>query len=559
MDDRPQRPGDPYGRPRRPAPPASQGDRRRPTPEAGAARQGGGRPAPREQARPRPAAPAKAAPKLSAQQQGKRQALRAAKTVVAITSATVLLVAGFAYGKLGDLQDGLTKNDVIEKRTGTAADGATDILLVGNDSRVDAQGNPLPKQILQELRAGDNEGHLTDSLILIRIPNDGSKASAMSFPRDSYVEVPGHGKNKVNSAYAFGRNAALKQLRNSGKPKPEQEREANTAGSKVLIKTLENLSGVDIDHYAEVNLLGFYEITKAVGGVDVCLNKATKDEKSGANFKAGPQTISGGDALAFVRQRYGLPRSDLDRVVRQQVFMAGLAKKILSGGTLTDSTKLTNLIEALKKSIVLDQHWDVIAFAQQMQGMAGGRISFETMPVGDSIKSPDGQDVFSVNPAKVKEFAKQLITGGPAAPSSTTPTSSGGSGNDTAAVKVDVFNTTTTTGLATKVQDALAAKGFPKGKSDNAPARAKTVVRYAKGEKANGDKVAAALGGVPAEEHAKVVAGTVEVYLGKDYKGPGRSGLAAAGPVSLDGVDSVGPAAAPGNEPITAEGVTCVN
>ncbi|GAA2810865.1 LCP family protein [Crossiella cryophila] len=503
-------------------------------------------------------------PKLSAQEQGRRQALRVAKIVLAVSSATVLLASGVAYGMLDNLDSGLTKNDVIGKKQQgeIAADGATDILLVGNDSRVDAQGNPLPKQILQELRAGDNEGHLTDSLILIRIPNDGSKASAMSFPRDSYVDVPGHGKNKVNSAYAFGRNAALRQLRNSSKSKPEQERDANTEGSKVLIKTLENLSGVEIDHYAEVNLLGFYEITKAVGGVDVCLTKAAKEEKSGANFKAGPQTISGGDALAFVRQRYGLPRGDLDRVVRQQVFMAGLAKKILSGGTLTDPTKLSNLFEALKKSIVLDKEWDVIAFAQQMQGMAGGRISFETMPLGEPIKTSDGQEAFSVNPSKVKDFAKQLITGGPAAPTSTQAGSGnngGNGGNDTAAAKVDVFNTTTTTGLATKVQDALAAKGFAKGKSDNAPARPKTVVRYAKGEKALADKVSEALGGVAVEENAKVVAGTVEVYLGKDYKGPGARGFTARGPVSLDGVDSVAPAAAPGQQPITADGVTCVN
>ncbi|MCK2238417.1 MULTISPECIES: LCP family protein [unclassified Crossiella] len=574
MDDRPQRPGDPQGRPRRPAPPAGQGDRRRPVPDPGAASRGGGRPAPREQARPRPSERTRAnaaavttkartpeQPKLSAQEQGKRQATRVAKIVLAVSSATVLLASGVAYGMLGNLDGGLTKNDVIGKKQQgeIAADGATDILLVGNDSRVDAQGNPLPKQILQELRAGDNEGHLTDSLILIRIPNDGSKASAMSFPRDSYVDVPGHGKNKVNSAYAFGRNAALKQLRNSSKSKPEQERDANTEGSKVLIKTLENLSGVEIDHYAEVNLLGFYEITKAVGGVDVCLTKATKEEKSGANFKAGPQTISGGDALAFVRQRYGLPRGDLDRVVRQQVFMAGLAKKILSGGTLTDTTKLSNLFEALKKSIVLDKDWDVIAFAQQMQGMAGGRISFETMPLGESIKTSDGQDAFSVNPSKVKDFAKQLITGGPAATTSTQAGSGNNGGNDSAGAKVDVFNTTTTTGLATKVQDALAAKGFAKGKSDNAPARPKTVVRYAKGEKSLADKVSEALGGVPVEENAKVVAGTVEVYLGKDYKGPGARGFTARGPVSLDGVDSVAPAAAPGQQPITADGVTCVN
>ncbi|MFS8582929.1 MAG: LCP family protein, partial [Limnochordales bacterium] len=110
--------------------------------------------------------------------------------------------------------------------------------------------------------------------------------------------------------------------------------------------TVEELTGRKIDNYASVNLLGFYEITEAVGGVEVCLKQATSDKDSGADFAAGHQTISGGDALAFVRQRHGLPRGDLDRIVRQQAFMAGLAKKVLSTQTLTDPDKLNDLVAA---------------------------------------------------------------------------------------------------------------------------------------------------------------------------------------------------------------------
>lgn len=115
--------------------------------------------------------------------------------------------------------------------------------------------------------------------------------------------------------------------------------------------------------------------------MDVCLRRATSDPDSGASFRAGPQTIKGGDALSFVRQRNGLPRSDLDRIVRQQVFMAAVVNKILSSGTLTDPAKLSALMDAARKSVVMDSGWDPLKFAQQMQGLAGGNVEFRTIPV----------------------------------------------------------------------------------------------------------------------------------------------------------------------------------
>ncbi|WP_235922200.1 LCP family protein [Lentzea tibetensis] len=124
----------------------------------------------------------------------------------------------------------------------------------------------------------------------------------------------GFGRHKINSAYAYSRSAALKN--------DLGELEARWEGAKNLIATVEGLSGLKIDHYAEVNLAGFYEITNAVGGIDVCLKAPVNDKSSGANLPAGQQTVEGRDALAFVRQRAGLPFGDLDRVVPQQVFMA---------------------------------------------------------------------------------------------------------------------------------------------------------------------------------------------------------------------------------------------
>src|SRR5699024_3684476 len=108
-------------------------------------------------------------------------------------------------------------------------------------------------------------------------------------------------------------------------------------------------------HYAEVNLLGFARITPALGGVPVCLRQPVNDPMSGANFEAGPQRLAGPEALAFVRQRHGLPRGDLDRVVRQQAFLAGLARSGLSSDLLTNPDRLRTVMDSVQSSLVLDE------------------------------------------------------------------------------------------------------------------------------------------------------------------------------------------------------------
>ncbi|MGH3924962.1 MAG: LCP family protein, partial [Pseudonocardiaceae bacterium] len=187
----------------------------------------------------------------------------------------------------------------------------------------------------------------TDTVILVRIPNDGSRAVAISLPRDLYVEMPDEfGQHKLNSAYARGKNYTATQLIEEGADPATVRNESVAAGRKLLLGTVEDLTGVGVDHYAEINLLGFSLLTEAVGGVDVCLKAPVSDRFSGAEFPAGPQTISGPDALAFVRQRHGLPRGDLDRVVRQQVFLASLANRVLSAGTLANPGRISELIAA---------------------------------------------------------------------------------------------------------------------------------------------------------------------------------------------------------------------
>ncbi|MEV8443986.1 LCP family protein, partial [Actinosynnema sp. NPDC051121] len=481
------------------------------------------------------------------------------RSLLALFSVAVLVGTGYAWANLSSLLGNITTADVISDKGGgeKPADGSVDILMVGMDSRTDSKGNPLPQEILNELHAGDeNDGGLnTDTLILMHVPNDGGKAVAVSFPRDSYVRIAGNkGRHKINSAYGYGKNDAIARLQREGVSDPVRlDVDSRNDAAKSLITTIEDLTGVTIDHYAEVNLVGFYDITKAVGGVDVCLNQATRDDMSGANFAAGQQRIQGREALAFVRQRYGLLRGDLDRIVRQQVFMAGLAKQILSAGTLSDPGKLRALIDAVTKSIVLDPDWDVLRFANQMKDLTGGNLKFETIPTGNpELETPEDGMAVEINERDVKRFFKEL-NGKPETTGTTGPTV------DNASVTVEVRNASGTPGLAGRVLQALVAEKFVDGGADNAAPMDTSVVRHGVGGEASAEAVAEALGGLDVEEDAGIPAGHVRVFVGADYAGPGTQNLAGGPLVGLDGARQQQPDTTTTEPPITADGVRCVN
>ena len=269
------------------------------------------------------------------------------RTVAVLVAATIVVGTGVAWGKIRSFESGI--NHIFSDALGGGGeDGAIDILLVGMDSRTDAHGNPLSEEELATLRAGDDEATNTDTIILVRIPNNGKSATAISIPRDSYVEAPGIGKMKINGVYGSVHLEKLKKLvEQQGVDPAVAEPEATEAGREVLIKTVANLTGVTVDHYAEIGLLGFALITDALGGVNICLKDNVYEPLSGADFSAGWQKLDGPQALSFVRQRHDLPRGDLDRVVRQQVVMASLAHEVMSGKTLSSPATLGRLQDAI--------------------------------------------------------------------------------------------------------------------------------------------------------------------------------------------------------------------
>jgi LCP family protein required for cell wall assembly len=449
---------------------------------------------------------------------------RVVRVIAAALTLVVVLGTGIAWSNVRSFEDGIFHMSAPSLGRG-GDDGAIDILLVGLDSRTDAHGNPLSQQELETLRAGDDESTNTDTIILIRIPNNGKSATAISIPRDSYVTAPGLGKTKINGVYGETREAKRTSLVKSGDSAQDAAAQGTEAGRDALIKTVADLTGVTVDHYAEIGLLGFSLITDALGGVDVCLKEPVFEPMSGADFPAGQQKLSGPEALSFVRQRHDLPRGDLDRVVRQQVVMASLAHRIISGKTLSSPTTLNRLESAVQRSVVISSGWDVMDFVQQLSKLAGGKVAFATIPVLDGAGwSDDGmQSVVRLDPHQVQDWVGGLLNDqaeGKTEQLAYTP----------AKTTASVVNDTDINGLAAAVSDVLSAKGFAAGSvGNNDGGHVKgSQVRAAKTDDLGAQEVAKELGGLPVVADSAVAAGSVRVVLANDYTGPG-SGLSGGG------------------------------
>ncbi|WP_405178003.1 LCP family protein [Nocardia sp. NBC_01377] len=472
------------------------------------------------------------------------------QVIVALLAALVVVVTGFAWHSVDALISNIER--IGDLGLGGSRDGAIDILLVGVDSRTDAHGNPLTQAERAMLHAGDEVGTNTDTIVLVRVPNDGRSATAISLPRDSYVDIPGFGKGKINSAYGATKEAERAKLIGTGLSDSEVDKRATQAGRKALITTVANLTGIGVDHYAEVSLLGFVLLTEAVGGVDVCLNHSVDEWMSGADFPAGRQKLDGPQALSFVRQRHDLERGDLDRIVRQQVFMAQLVGQVLSAKTLTNPSRLGQLSEAVGRTVVLDEDWDVLTFLQQLKDLSGGQVKFETIPVTDlNGMTGDGESVVRVDPKAVKSYVASLV---------------GGSSRETPqplvnpdSVTVDVYNAGGVAGLAGKVSQALSAKGFREGTVTNYSGRSASSSRVLTADTSDSraKAVAQALGGLAVIADESMSPGSVGVVLASDYSGPGS---AASSMFDLSG-PSTSATPVPPAPPIDAgqNGPKCVN
>lgn len=255
----------------------------------------------------------------------------------------------------------LNRTDALVDYSGRVADTpGTNWLLIGTDSRKGLSASQRDK-----LATGKAAGQRTDTMMMLHIPEGGDKPTLVSLPRDSWVPIPGHGYNKLNAAFSIG-------------------------GPQLLVKTIETVSDVHLDHYMEINFAGFVDVVDAVGGVDICVKSHVKDPKAGIDLHKGCQNLSGKNALGYVRTRH-FANGDLERVQHQREFVSALMDKATSPATLINPFKSIPLAAAGTKAVTVDSGdhvWNLISLANNLGGMGTGKLVTTSVPFGGFGMSP---------------------------------------------------------------------------------------------------------------------------------------------------------------------------
>jgi len=463
--------------------------------------------------------------------------------VTCAVAAIVLVVSGYAY-KTVSLVNGLGGGVGINNG---ATVGAMNILLMGLESRTDYQGHTLDAGLLAAMHAGSVYGvnnlgvggQATNTLILLHIFAGGEKAVGFSIPRDDWVTYPqaydGQSQGKIDQAYGLAYAQSLSATVNSGQSSNQRYLEANQAGQAATLATVSAVTGQKIDHFAEVNLAGFYFLAGAFGGIEACIKPAAGDQNlhdansgfnavlDGYNVKKGGSQylhLSAPQALAFVRERDNLPNGDLDRTHRQQAVLDYVIWKLEHNNILSDLGQLTSLLNTAKQYLITDSTWNLLDFAPQMKALTGKNLSFETAPIV-GYATINGQAANKVDIPTIQAKISARFTAPAPAAKSTTAAKAGAKAAPVppaSTVTVDVYNGGNAPGLATGVSQALIAKGYKAGLVTNASAQSQaatpgTQVFYGSGASANAGKIADYFGAT-AKSLTSLAAGHVEVLLG---------------------------------------------
>ncbi len=234
----------------------------------------------------------------------------------------------------------LHRVDALSSYPGRVADTpGTNWLIVGTDSR-----EGLSAEQKKNLATGDADGARTDTIMMAHLPLSG-KPMLISIPRDMYVPIPGMGSHKINSAF-------------------------NNGGPKLLVQTVEQFTGVRIDHYAEIGFGGFDSVVDAVGGVTMCLDQPLRDPKAGLRLPAGCQKLNGAQALGLVRTR-AFPNADLERVVNQRKFLSALMSRATSPSVLLNPFRLFPFVSGAVDAVTVDNGdhlWNLAWLALKLRG-----------------------------------------------------------------------------------------------------------------------------------------------------------------------------------------------
>lgn len=406
------------------------------------------------------------------------------------------------------------------------------ILLVGNDSRVGYTN----KQLAQVATGADGGGFNTDTILILHIPADGSKATLISIPRDSYVDIPDFRAGKINGAYADG--ACYPPGAHRPQCGDKLTKTQQTSGAGKLMETVAKLSGLHIDHYVEVSLLGFYNISNVLGGVKVCLKENVDDSWTGLKLSAGDHRLKGTQALQFVRQRHNFPDGggDLDRIRRQQAFLGAAANQIISAGTILNPFKAKRFVETVSRSLTIDRDLDLVKLASQLRNIAAGNVVFTTMPTQGA--SSEGGDGLRVDPVKAQQFFAKVVgakssratpnSGSPAPASKAPPKKT----IPRSEVSVHVLNGSGVKGQARSTATSLTALGFTVAGTADADRTNydQSLIRYSPGHEPAANTVAAVVPGSQLIEDA-TAGDSVTLILGGNFTSL-RSGAATSAPAA---------------------------
>lgn len=404
------------------------------------------------------------------------------------------------------------------QQTADSASGDMNVLVVGSDSRAGL----TPAQ-QTALHVGNDAGQRTDTMMLVHLPAGSGRATIVSLPRDSYVTIPAHttdghtvpaARNKLNAAFSEG-------------------------GADLLTHTVEQATGVHIDHYVQINFEGFVKMVDAVGGVTVCTDTAIHDPVrrdpstggwigSGLELPAGSSQVDGVRALEYVRAREFDPTEDLGRMRRQQEFIADLIHRVESTGVLLDPKRIYDLLNAVTSSLTTDPGFgvsDMLTLIKRLHTMSPANVQMLTVPLAHpdypSVDRPIGGVSTSVvqwDPQQSKILFGDLADDKPVdnlagthkvqiAPS---------------AIALTVLNATGTSGLAARAGAQLSAHGFHISRTGNAPAGADpavTTVEYGSNRAQSAQTVAASVPGATLTSDPHLGPDGLELVVGSSFHG----------------------------------------
>ena len=464
-----------------------------------------------------------------------------AKVLAALVSAVVVLVTGIGWIAYRAASAGITTSQAL---AGEPASIGSDqnILIMGLDSRRDQRGQPLPPDVYDALHAGDEDSGdgTADALIVLHLPAVDAPATAISIPRDDYVDLPGcptsDCRGKIKDAYHLAYqhvmdrddsgNLQSNTASSAGQDSAAKEQKAREAGRKAEITTVRRLLQIPIDHFIEVTLVGFFQIARVVQPITVCLNEDTSDRYySGADFYKGIQQISASQAMAFVRQRRDADDawfSDLDRTRRQQAFIASLVSALRHKDALANPTALRNLLDVAKQNVAVDAGFDLEEFMRNTSAFPNRPIVLYTLPVIDFTELSDGEDVNIIDVSTIRSIVHNLMgSDSHAAAASTSSNSAAAQAADDeqatlGSIALNVVNASGKQGEAAYLVKSLATGPFIEGAISTADSTRQTsTIAYGPGAKAAAAQLADELD-ITATASNSVAPNAVQLTVGTD-------------------------------------------